>query len=396
MQWTCSQCGKQIEFSDSVMQVICPVCHFRTLVPQAGESLEQPSEAPPLPGPASDQPTMPPAAQQDMEMPMAPPVAAGSVTAPPTASQSYQATIESHDQEDEDYGDPRSWVHKTVASATSMLVHFSLVIIFAFVTCNYTADLESGGQEVTIGELPGETLDEGPSEELDLSNKVEQQDDTQLEEVDPVIDSLEVSPSDEALSLTELSAPGSSAGSYGAIEAVGHGEAGGGGASFMGVRAKGSRFCIIADRSGSMSGPKLEHLKREIIETVSALRGNARFQLIFFNHDADPYPSDEWLRPKQDLESVKTWVKSRTSGGSTHPTPAFEVALKLSPRPEVIFFMTDGAFGEDEVDKINTMNRKGGAKVVIHTISFMDAAAEPLLRKIASASGGTYRHVAGF
>jgi hypothetical protein len=72
------------------------------------------------------------------------------------------------------------------------------------------------------------------------------------------------------------------------------------------------------------------------------------------------------------------------------------MAFQLSPPPDVIFFMTDGLFDERAVDEIAKLNRQSGRNVQINTISFMDTSSEPLMRRIASDSGGRYRHVAGF
>ena len=79
--------------------------------------------------------------------------------------------------------------------------------------------------------------------------------------------------------------------------------------------------------------------------------------------------------------------------GDTEPLPAFEAAFtRLRPRPDAIFFMTDGLFRPDVADAIPTLNA-GPKPVPIHSISLMDRGAEALLRKIAADSGGTYRHV---
>jgi len=182
-----------------------------------------------------------------------------------------------------------------------------------------------------------------------------------------------------------------------AISALaGGGGALGEGASFMGVHAKGTRFCIIADRSGSMVGPKLDFVKKEILETLSTMHRRGRFQLIFFNTRDLPYPQPGWRDPRIERSDVATWLQTVTAGGGTYPTPAFRVALSLSPRPDAIFFMTDGLFPVQVVDEVAELNRGGEKRVQIHAISFMDTSSEALMRKIASDSGGTYRRVSEF
>ena len=79
--------------------------------------------------------------------------------------------------------------------------------------------------------------------------------------------------------------------------------------------------------------------------------------------------------------------------GGHEPLPAFEAAFtRLRPRPDAIFFMTDGLFRPEVADVIPTLNA-GRKPVPIHSISLVDRGAEALLRKIADDSEGTYRHV---
>jgi hypothetical protein len=169
----------------------------------------------------------------------------------------------------------------------------------------------------------------------------------------------------------------------------------GGSANFMGTPARGQRFCIIADRSGSMSGAKMEYVKAEVIKTVNDLRG--KFYIVFFDSVADPMPINDWLTGRKDVPRIAPWVQSIFGRGGTRPSPGFQVAMGLNPRPDVIFLMTDGGFSPREADLIDQMNTPvRGKKTVIHTIAFVDRGGEALLQKIANQSGGTYRYVAGF
>lgn len=168
-------------------------------------------------------------------------------------------------------------------------------------------------------------------------------------------------------------------------------------ARFMGVEASGHRFCIIADRSGSMQrGGKIEYLTAEILKTVGGLRGSARFYIILFNQSAESIPSDHWLGGKpQDVVMTERWLTTIHATGETDPVPAFQMAFKMKPRPDAIFFMTDGIFSPAAGPIVNSLNN-GRRKVPIHAISFLDQGAEAILRRMASQSGGSYRHVSGF
>jgi hypothetical protein len=132
------------------------------------------------------------------------------------------------------------------------------------------------------------------------------------------------------------------------------------------------------------------------LETLTTMGSRGRFQLIFFNTQELPYPQPGWRHPRKERADVAAWLQTVTAAGGTYPTPAFRVALSLSPRPDAIFFMTDGLFPEQVVDEVANLNRGGEKRVPIHAISFMDTSSESLMKKIAGDSGGRYRHVSGF
>ena len=294
-----------------------------------------------------------------------------------------------------------SWVKGSISGFVSLLLHMTLLVTFAMVTCDFRGGGGAEGEEILIGNLPQLQLNEQDDAMLDAdaaqAEAVSQQD--ALDDTLDVITPLDTSAGDFSMDL-ELSEFRPSGGGSGGAPEVSALSGGGGslgqGASFMGVQAKGTRFCIIADCSGSMEGPPLDFLKEEILETLTTMSAQGRFQLVFFSSRAIPYPQPGWRHPRRDRADLANWLQSVNAAGGTYPTPAFQQAFQLSPPPDVIFFMTDGLFDRRAVEEIASMNRQSGRNVQIHTISFMDTSSEPLMRRIASDSGGRYRHVAGF
>src|SRR5262249_4723030 len=60
-------------------------------------------------------------------------------------------------------------------------------------------------------------------------------------------------------------------------------------ATFMGIKAPGKRFCIIANCSGSMAfNNRMVRLKKEVARTLNALSDDQEFYVIYFNSDAIP------------------------------------------------------------------------------------------------------------
>lgn len=174
----------------------------------------------------------------------------------------------------------------------------------------------------------------------------------------------------------------------------GQGGSGGGGAKFFGVEARGQRFAYVCDVSGSMQGPKLGQLKLELEKSLDALVEQAQFIVYFFESEVftagnKPKWSEATGRNKGP---VFLQLKGLTARGGTNPSPAFRMAFALKPRPDAIYFMTDGLFDGEVVNEVIAMNR-AGKKVPIHCIAFGDRSSEALMKKIATDSGGTYTYV---
>jgi len=164
-------------------------------------------------------------------------------------------------------------------------------------------------------------------------------------------------------------------------------------ATFFGTTARGSRFAIIADNSGSMRGAPMDYLKTEIAKTLTKSSGNAKFYVTFFNTTATSQTLNHWTAGRDDIAAVNSWVKSMQTGGGTVPLSGFEHVLKLKPPPDVVYFMTDGNFDPREAEQILALNKALKPPAVIHTIALGGRAGEPLLKQIASQSKGTYRFV---
>lgn len=177
-------------------------------------------------------------------------------------------------------------------------------------------------------------------------------------------------------------------------------------AQFLGSQGQGRRFCIIADNSGSMTGPKLADLKKQLLKTLSDLDQRGEFYVYFFNSRADPMPHPGWLKAgAPEAEKVRDWVGSMRATGGTLPAPAFEAAFRLDPRPDVLFFMTDGFIPPTVPDRVAALSA-AGPKVKVNTILFAAAKdgalptgvagrPEDVLKRIAEQNGGTFtRYVA--
>ena len=286
-----------------------------------------------------------------------------------------------------------------VPTVISCLLHGGLLLLCSLFTWSYQAG-GGLGDEVLIGELPSVELEETGEEELD-SGELERPFDEASEAVEVFEEVAPPSPAADQDSLEVAAFPVAPAGRLAElpeVQMVAGGGSGAGKFEFLDGRVRGHAkwLCIVADRSGSMEGEKLDYVKQEILETLSKLKPSQRFQLVFYNERALPYPDSGWLRPDRVRDALRDWLRRVDAAGGTEPTPAFEVAFKLRPRPDVIVFLTDGLFEDYVVDDVARLNARGEQRTKIFTVSFIDNSAEAMLREIAQKSGAKYRHVSGF
>jgi hypothetical protein len=173
------------------------------------------------------------------------------------------------------------------------------------------------------------------------------------------------------------------------------GSGGGGGGRFFGVEVQGNRFAYIVDISGSMDGPRLAFLREELNQSIGGLLETSEFVIIQFSDDAKVVGEQKgW---QQATTAVKRTMKNEiallAAMGGTNPLPGFQVASTVRPRPDAIYFMTDGDFADQTADEIVALWQ--GAKVPVHTICFGSRDGEDRMKKIARQTRGTYTYVKG-
>lgn len=303
-----------------------------------------------------------------------------------------------------------AWLSSGVAMAVSLLFHTTALIVFALVTLNGAQATDSSEQgdgdtlaEVAIGTLAVERLTVQSIDRLEESSFGESAGDAETLDTAVEIFADVRGPVASEFSIDDLASPIAASGA--AREAAKIGEVGptsiavsGGGkldsqASFMGVQAVGERFCIVADRSGSMFGSKFDFLKAQVLRTVSSMSPGARLQLVFFSERSLPYPKTDWLQPAKERLAIETWLAGIVADGDTYPRGALNDAFAFDPPPDVIFFLTDGQFDPQTIYHLRRLQRVAQHKVKIHTITFVDRSSEGMMRMIAAENGGTYRHV---
>ena len=166
-----------------------------------------------------------------------------------------------------------------------------------------------------------------------------------------------------------------------------------GSVGFFGLQAEGSSFVFIVDFSGSMKGSRFSRARSELVRTLGELTAKQQFFVIFYNHHAQPMyipgkrvclvPATRTMKRR-----ARRWINDQQARGGTFPDSALKMALRL--KPDVIFFLSDGAFQRTARTVAREANEHG---TIIHTIAFEFDGGKLLLKGIAEDNDGRYRFV---
>ncbi len=217
---------------------------------------------------------------------------------------------------------------------------------------------------------------------------------------------------------------------WGAGEGWGNG-GGGGGTTFFNQKIQALRVAYVIDYSGSMRGAREKLMRDELARSVSSLGTPSKFQMIFFSGPAwiggsaiDMAPGNgeatitmdgrsyRWRRGgspsrwqptgnKQRVEWIDATPESvEKAGQAILTTPLsygteweipLEMAIGMTPAPQVIFFMTDGSVSGDMVKLAEKLGRKARLRdIKVNTVAMMQPDAEAAMKELARRTGGQF------
>lgn len=278
--------------------------------------------------------------------------------------------------------------------ALSLTVHAVLLVILAFILLDRPGGSGGAGDGIELAIVTQADLSALEAAAAASAPAIDAQ--TPAQTLDPTAFDAAVPDAgleDAASSLAGLEGAGDSAG-----EGVDLGAgAGAGSASFFGVEARGTRFAYVVDVSGSMNGPKIETLRRELASSLLALDDHASYVVVFFSSAPRVLGGQRrWTKAgDRTRDFAVRQIAAIEPGGATNPLPALEIVFEMRPRPDAIYFMTDGQFSDLVVQEASRLNGAWIEPIPIHTISFVSDEGRSQLERIARDSGGTYTHVPG-
>jgi len=160
----------------------------------------------------------------------------------------------------------------------------------------------------------------------------------------------------------------------------------------LGSSARGARRIIyVVDRSGSMIDSFI-YVQAELKRSVSALRRNQKFHVLFFN--SGPPLENPPKRLVSAIEAHKVqffeFLDKVLPRGDTKPERAMHRALSLEP--DLIYLLSDGIdFQPSLLRRLNEWNRDRRSRV--YTIAYLDQTGSGLLERIAREHNGEFKFV---
>ena len=171
--------------------------------------------------------------------------------------------------------------------------------------------------------------------------------------------------------------------------------------TLFGVKAEGSKFVYVLDRSGSMGGPggkALAAAKAELVTSLDSIDSVQQFQIIFYNERPRIFnPSGQEGRlafgTAGNKTQAKSFIDSISADGGTDHEAALMAAVRM--RPDVIFLLTDGDDPQLTAQQLRAPRSPGRRDHHQHDPirQTPQGKAENFMVKLARQSGGQHAYV---
>jgi Ca-activated chloride channel homolog len=102
---------------------------------------------------------------------------------------------------------------------------------------------------------------------------------------------------------------------------------------------------FLCDRSGSMSGPKIDQAKEALRFLVRQLQPGDTFNIIAYDSEVESFRPELQRADAAAIHAALSWVDGLSAGGGTNIDGALRTGLRMlndASRPNYLFFLTDG------------------------------------------------------
>lgn len=152
---------------------------------------------------------------------------------------------------------------------------------------------------------------------------------------------------------------------------------------------------LVLDRSGSMSGEKLDQAKAAALQVVEGLDDGEAFNIILFNEAVESFAEAPVIKTAQTMKAAREYIRGIRVRGGTNIRDALVEALRQKPTRgflPLVLFLTDGlpTVGETSEKAIRELASQGNPyERRVFTFGVGVDVNTPLLDKIAAQTRGT-------
>ncbi|MCD4656660.1 MAG: VWA domain-containing protein, partial [Planctomycetes bacterium] len=147
---------------------------------------------------------------------------------------------------------------------------------------------------------------------------------------------------------------------------------------------------LVLDRSGSMSGNKIEQAREAAIQVIGGLQDGESFNIITYNDVINLYSEKPVIKSKETQDSAFKFLKTITATSGTNIHDALLEALKQKPQDgflPIVLFLTDGQpttgnTSEIDICKVATNSNPYSRRIFSFGVGYNVNA--PLLEKISN------------
>ncbi len=151
---------------------------------------------------------------------------------------------------------------------------------------------------------------------------------------------------------------------------------------------------FIIDTSGSMGGESISQAKSSLVNALSRLNAQDRFNIIEFNSDYTQLFPQLAYATASNTTQANTWINSLNAGGGTNMLPALNASFTQHQDSESLqqtIFITDGAVG-NETELFSTIrNNLGNTR--LFTVGIGSAPNSYFMKKSAEFGRGSFTYI---
>ena len=151
---------------------------------------------------------------------------------------------------------------------------------------------------------------------------------------------------------------------------------------------------FILDVSGSMSGTPIKQARASLIQALSRLKPEDRFNIIWFNDRTERLYPQAVPAKRESIQQASVVINSLAANGGTVMLPALALALSEQPgmsHVRQIVFLTDGNV-DNERELFGLIKQQLGENRLF-TVGIGSAPNSYFMRKAARAGRGTFTHI---